>query len=115
MKEAEYERFAGEEVDKLRVINLYGWTVLNREKLVLWTRPNEAYIVELDGACQNLEFARTIGLTNFGNTIHARFDSVIVNRDHCRINSIRTVDAKALKAERRRMRYNPDLEDRPEE
>ena len=115
MREAEYERFAGAEVDRIRAFNLYGWTVLDREKLVLWTRPNEAFIVELDRACPNLEFARKIGISNFGNTIHARFDSIIVNRDRCRIESIRTVDAKALRAERKRMRYGGDLETRPED
>ncbi len=114
-REAQYERFAGAEVDRIRAMNVYGWTVLSSRKLVLWTRAKEPYIIELDGACRNLEFARTIGISNFGNTIHARFDAIIANRDRCLIKSIRPVDNQGLLAERRRMRRGGDLEERPQE
>lgn len=114
-KKDEYLRHAGEPVERIRVLNVYGWTVIDREQLVIWTRPNEAYLFDLDAPCRNLEFARKIGISNFGNSIHARFDTLIVNRDHCRISTIRPIDTKALRAERQRMRHGGDLEDRPKD
>jgi hypothetical protein len=115
LKREEYLRHAGEPVDRIRVLNIHGWTVIDREQLVIWTRPNEAFLFDLDAPCQNLEFARKIGISNFGSNIHSRFDALIVNRDRCRINSIRPIDTKALRAERKRMRLGGDLEDRPKE
>lgn len=82
--------------------NLYSWTALGDSALAVWTRPNQAYLLELDGRCQNLDFARTIGFSGQGGTVFAGMDNVIVlDRDDqdfpCRIRQIRPLDVKALK------------------
>lgn len=82
--------------------NLYSWTALGDSALTVWTRPNQAYLLELGGRCQDLDFAQTIGFSGQGGTVFAGMDNVIVlGRDQqnipCRIMQIRPLDVKAVK------------------
>ena len=40
---------------------LNGWTELGDSALAVWTRPSEAYLLELRGPCQDLPYATAIG------------------------------------------------------
>ncbi|WP_149193952.1 DUF6491 family protein [Luteimonas suaedae] len=107
-----YRANAGEPVRDFRFFgNLNGWTPLGDRALVVWTRPNEAYLLELAGRCQDLDFAPAISLTNFSGRVSARFDDVIVRgggsdtgRIPCRIQEIRPVDVKAVKVAEQELR-----------
>jgi len=47
-----YRAHAGEPVGSFRYFGrLNGWTPLGDETLVVWTRPKEAYLLELFGSC----------------------------------------------------------------
>jgi hypothetical protein len=84
---------------------LDGWTALGDQALVVWTRPREAWLLELAGPCQDLGYATAISLSSSGSRVHAKFDGVVplgamtsqVGRFPCRIHEIRPLDTKALK------------------
>ncbi len=48
---------------------LNGWTELGDSALAVWTRPSEAYLLELRGPCQDLPYATAIGLTSQMNRV----------------------------------------------
>jgi hypothetical protein len=82
-----------------------GWTPLGDTALAIWTRPNEAYLLEIDGPCPDLDFAQAIGLSNQFGTVYARFDKVIPHLGAglpqpipCFIREIRPLDVKAIKS-----------------
>jgi hypothetical protein len=90
---------------------LSGWTALGDSALAVWTRPNQAYLLELTGRCMDLDFAPTIAVTHFGNRVSARLDDVLVFggasptiRLPCRIQSIRPLDVKALRISEKELR-----------
>lgn len=101
-----YQANAGEPVDSFRFFGrLSGWAPVGDSALAVWTRPNEAYLLDLAGPCQDLDFAPAISLTNFAGQVSARFDEVIVRgggsgigRIPCRILEIRPLDVKAVDA-----------------
>lgn len=105
-----YREHAGEPVKSFRYFgDINGWTPLDDSALVVWTRPSEAYLLDLYGPCQDLDFAQSIALTNLMGEVSARFDKVIVAgissmRIPCRIEEIRKVDVKALRQTERDLR-----------
>lgn len=81
-----------------------GWTPLGDSALAIWTRPNEAYLLEVDEPCPDLAFAFAIGLTSQMGTVYSRFDKVIprtgaggIQPIPCHIRQIRPLDVKAIK------------------
>lgn len=104
---ARYVAHAGAPVDKFRIFGrLSRWTALDDQSLVVWTRPSEAWLLDLSGPCPDLEFAYAIGLTDTLGSVSARFDKVLVSSRSpiklpCHIAQIRPVDTKALKADTR--------------
>lgn len=105
-----YREHAGEPIKSFRYFgDINGWTPLDDAALVVWTRPSEAYLLDLYGPCQDLDFAQSIALTNLMGEVSARFDKVIVAgtssmRIPCRIEEIRKVDVKALRQTERDLR-----------
>jgi hypothetical protein len=90
---------------------LSGWTALGDSALAVWTRPNLAYLLELNGRCTDLDFAPSIAITHFSDRVSARFDDVLVIggspgaiRLPCRIQSIRPLDIKALRSSEQELR-----------
>jgi len=90
--------------------SLNGWTELGDSALAVWTRPSEAYLLELNGPCQDLSYATSIGLTSRMNRVSAPFDKVLVRdptagpRMPCFIKTIRKLDVKALRASEQELR-----------
>jgi len=89
---------------------LNGWTELGDSALAVWTRPSEAYLLELAGPCTDLSSAPAIGLTSRMGRVTAPFDKVLVRdptggpRVPCFIKTIRKLDVKSLRAEEKEMR-----------
>lgn len=95
---AELEQFALQPIDEIRSYRFYDWKPLGDTKLALWTRPNrDVYIIEVFGPCMELPWAHSIAVGSGGAVLSARFDSVRVGRERCRIRSIRPVDWRALR------------------
>lgn len=108
---AAYEAAAGAPVPSFRfAASLYSWEPLSDDQLVIFTRPTQAWLLDL-AACQNLNFTNSIGLTSNLNQVSVNFDKVLTQRSHfpCTISQIRPVDLKAMKAatEKREIRSEP--------
>lgn len=110
-KLALYQAHAGEPVKDFRYFSSISWTPLGDEALAVWTRPNEAWLLDLTGRCIDLDYAPAISLSNMFGRVSAKFDSVQVLgganshfRIPCRIDTIRPLDVKALKAAEKEMR-----------
>jgi hypothetical protein len=88
---------------------LYNWTPLGDSALTVWTRRNQAYLLELDGHCPNLDYARAISFSGQGGTVFAGMDSVVVlDRERfdipCRIKQIQSLDTRAVESDERAAR-----------
>ena len=111
-KLAFYRDHAGEPVKDFQYFGrLSGWTPLGDGALAVWTRPSEGYLLELTGPCQDLDYAMAISITQFGSRVSARFDDVVPQgagtssiKIPCRIETIRPLDVKALRASEKEMR-----------
>jgi len=109
-KRALYQSHAGEPVSSFRFFgSINGWTPVGDSALAVWTKPGEAWLLALQGPCQDLEFAPAIALTSQMNQVHARFDKVIARGGGsiglpCHIREIRPLDVKALRASEKELR-----------
>ena len=105
-----YRAHAGDPVPSFNFFgSLNGWTPLGDSALVVRTKPNEAFLLELSGPCQDLEYTPAIGLTSQMNRVHARFDKVLVRSSvgpnmPCIIQTIRPLDIKAVRASEKELR-----------
>ena len=106
-KLALYRAHAQAPVQSFRYLSrIDGWTPLGDSAVAIWTRPNEAYLLEVDRPCPDLGFAQAIGLTSQTGAVYSRFDKVIPRvfgggrpaPIPCQIREIRPLDVKALKA-----------------
>lgn len=112
-KLALYRSHAGEPVPSFRLFgSLTSWTALGENALAVWTRPNEAWLLELSAPCRDLDFATAIGLTDSAGRVAARFDRVIPQQAGggstmqlpCIIQTIRPLDTSAIRAGERELR-----------
>ena len=107
-----YKSHAGETVKDFQYFgHISGWTPLGDTALAVWTKPNQAYLLELTGPCMDLDYAPAISLSNMMSRVSARFDNVYVHgggsgsiRLPCRINTIRPLDVKGLKQAQKDLR-----------
>lgn len=106
-----YRAHAGPPQPSMRYVgSLSGWAELGDSALAVWTRPSEAYLIELRGPCYGLSYATAIGLTSRTGQVSSRFDRVLVRDPNrgpaapCFIGSIRQLDVKALRASEKELR-----------
>jgi len=93
-----YAAAAGTPVNSFHYFSLWSWEPLSDRQLAVYTRANEAWLIDLDGRCSNLEFTNHIGLTSSVSEVSVKFDRVLTGpRDApCFIKQIRPVDLKKL-------------------
>ncbi len=100
---ARYAAYAGEPVDRITWLGRFdSWESLGDNQLLIFTTPNDAYLLSVTPPCTDLPFAQGIGVTATGNTITARLDSVIVKGWRCQIAQIRRVDYTRMRADMRK-------------
>lgn len=95
-----YLPYAGEPVDRFQFLNLIQWELVGRDKVIVWPRLNQAFLITVDMPCMDLEWAKSIALTSSARSVSARFDSVKTGKDTCRINEIRPIDIKKYRQDR---------------
>ena len=122
-----YSQHAGEPVSSFRYgTGLNSWTPLGDTALAVWTRPNEAFLLELMGRCPDLPFAQSISVSHSVGRVNAGFDTVtprmtLTGRGTgmtpmpCRIQTIRPLDTRALNESKRELREGAELVERPAE
>lgn len=112
-----YRTHAGEPVDSIQYFGNYnGWTPLGGDTMALWTRPSQAWLVEVYPPCSDLDFAHTIGIRNQGGRLHARFDRIQVSNNgliplECTIKEIRPLDVKAIRIAEKDVRAKRQVEE----
>ncbi|WP_223115428.1 DUF6491 family protein [Luteimonas suaedae] len=105
-----YRANAGEPVPHFRFFGrINGWTPLGDSAVAVWTKPREAYLLELSGPCPDLPYSPAISLTSNMNQVYARFDKVMaLNRSSievpCHIREIRPLDVNAIREAERQLR-----------
>lgn len=105
-----YRGHAGAPVDSFQYFGrIDGWTPLGDSALAVWTKPNQAYLLELQGSCPDLDFAQAISVSNQMGRVHQRFDKVTVLGQQsikmpCFIGRILPLDVKAIKQAQQDMR-----------
>ena len=116
---AVYAQHAGAEVDHFRYLGrINGWTPLGDSALAVWTRPGEAWLLDLSGPCQDLAYTPAIGLTSTMSRVSARFDRVLVRSRSsinipCHISRIRPLDVAAVREAQRRNPEDAPLSEPP--
>ena len=94
---ARYQKYAQAPVERFPMFNLWQWQVVGKEKLVVWTAINTAYLITVYKPCINLDWAKGIGITqNTAMHVDAKFDSIVFDHQNCRISQIQPLDYKAL-------------------
>lgn len=99
-----FQRYASAPQDSMHYFRTDGFEYLGKnaqgdDALALWTGVNQVYLLTLQSPCLDLDIANGIALTSTSGSVHARMDFVKYDRDRqCRIESIRKVDYKALRA-----------------
>ncbi len=118
-----YSAHAGEPVSGFRYgSGINSWTPLGDTALAVWTRPNEAFLLELFGRCPDLPFALSISVSHSVGRVSAGFDSVTPRVAGgrpgpipCRIQTIRPLDTRALNESKRQLRAAVELVERAAE
>jgi hypothetical protein len=100
---ARYEAYAGAPVDSFTWLGRYdSWQPIGTNEVVVWTTPNQAYLIKVAPPCDNLEFTDHIALTSTASTVSARFDFVKVHHWRCPIQEIRPVDYLRMRQDMRK-------------
>jgi len=105
---ARFERYASAPQDSMHYFRIDRFQYLGpnangSEAVAVWTGVNQVYLLSLESPCIKLEYANAIALTSTSGNVNARMDFVKYDRDRqCRIETIRKVDYKAVRAEMKR-------------
>lgn len=88
---------AGAPVDHFPYRTLQKWELVGQNRIVVWTRVNEAWLLSVDQPCSELQYTPSIALTSSARQVRKRFDYVIVGkgRERCTIMEIRPIDQTA--------------------
>ncbi len=102
--------------------HLRGWTALDDRSIAVWTRRNEAFLIEFVSRCPDLALPSTITISHQIGRVNAGFDSVTVRRAgggiggmRCRIETIRPIDTAVVKEPRRNLQDAELVERDPSE
>ena len=100
---AMYQASAGEPVKQIRNTNAMGWDRVDDQHIVLNMRPTESWLLTVSGPC--LDWGRgspVLRLSSTGPYVMAKFDRILTEGSpaSCRIEEIRPVDVKAMRAAR---------------
>ncbi len=81
---------------------VWSWEPLNEQELIVYTRPNQAWLLNV-GLCPQLPYTTSIGLTSHIGQVSTMRDSVLVHGGSfpCTIQKIQPVDVSQLKQQMR--------------
>jgi hypothetical protein len=102
---ARYSAYAGRPIKSFTWLGRFdSWEPLGKDHLLVYTRPNEAYLVKVSGPCDVRFATGPIGITSTNSTVYAGLDSIAVNsgpggRWQCPIDEIRPLDVRGMKAD----------------
>jgi hypothetical protein len=94
-----YEPYIGEQIRSFTAFRIDSWQSVDRDRLILWTGINDAWLITISGSCPDLLFTDRIRVTSTGSQI-STFDKVIVRSDTCLIDTIQPINIRQMKADR---------------
>jgi hypothetical protein len=110
---ARYRTYAGPPVQSFNWLGRFdSWEPLGKDQLLVYTRPNEAYLLKVSGPCDVRFATGPIGITSTNSTVLAGLDSILVNSGvggswQCPIAEIRPLDVGRMRAEARSQGQQP--------
>ncbi|HZF15979.1 MAG TPA: DUF6491 family protein [Steroidobacteraceae bacterium] len=88
-----YDRYAGPPIDRFAYRgSLDGWRAVDRDRVVVWTTPDDAYLLTVERDCQDLTQVSRLRLTSSREDFDRTYDYMVIGGDRCRITDIRHVD-----------------------
>jgi hypothetical protein len=104
---ARYEAYAGRPAKSFTWLGHFdSWEPLGKDRLLVYTKPNEAYLLKVSGPCDVNSTIGPIGISSTNYTVYQWLDSIVVNsgpggggRWECRIDEIRPLDVRGMKAD----------------
>ena len=105
-----YDAHAGAPVKQIRFYNAMGWDRIDDEHVLLSMRPNETWLLRVSGPCLDWGSASPVlRLSSTGAYVMAKFDRILTQGSpvSCRIEEIRPIDVKGLRAARDAMQPQP--------
>ena len=100
---AMYDAHAGAPVKQIRFYNAMGWDRIDDEHVLLSMRPSETWMLKVSGPCLDWGSASPVlRLSSTGPYVMAKFDRILTQGSpvSCRIEEIRPIDVKGLRAAR---------------
>ena len=92
----------GEPLPEIRYTELHNWQRDSDSSVIVWTRPNRAYLVTLENECWDLRNAKTIkvaGVDAFERRLRTT-DELQFDGRKCPVQDIRAIDLDAMKRDR---------------
>ena len=97
-----YDQYAGAPIEGFTYLGRYdSWTSVGNNQLVVWTTPNDAYLITVRPPCIQLPWVQHIGLTQTAHSVTQKFDFVLAGHDRCWIQSIQPVNYLQMKRDMR--------------
>jgi hypothetical protein len=99
-RQADYAATADDPVASFRyTTDLYSWEAVSDTQVAVYTRPLEAYLLDLGTKCPDILSNYDIALTSSFGKVTPRFDKVLTGAHHipCVIQQIRPVDVQKLR------------------
>ena len=104
-----YSAYAGAPIPSLTWLGrFYSWEALGKDQLVVFTTPDDAYLLKVWPACDLRFVIDAIGITSTARTVYAHTDSITINsagtgpgRWRCPIDEIRKIDYQRMRADQR--------------
>jgi Family of unknown function (DUF6491) len=94
---ARVEKYVGAPVEGFTMWSMYKWQGLGPEKLAVWTKINEAYLLTVEQPCIHLQEAKGIRVSSkMSHQVNRRLDFVDFASQHCQIVEIRPIDYKTM-------------------
>ena len=101
---ARYEQFAGEPVAQVKNFQLWRHEILDDDRLVVWGKPGQTYLLTFREPCVDIEWAHALGLSSSLGTMRADYDYVSARGQRCYIRTIRPVNERAMREAKKKER-----------
>ena len=96
-----YDAHSGAPVKQIRYYNAMGWDRIDDQHVLLNMRPSETWLLKVSGPCLDWgSSSPVLRLSSSGPYVMAKFDRILTEGSpvSCRIEEIRPVDVKAVRA-----------------